>query len=208
MCSLAEIGMLIVIIFILCFGFHPRSLFKICFSGFVMFYNGKIVFVAYLLLDGPFFLAQRIWIAGHCHTVFCFTAWQIAYFFWWMLVSSTLFWIDMHLWELVCSWRRISTFGLVIRRLCYVLFLFPVVTYISLTLPITGHKLSNEWYFVSNILEVATEISFGFVFIFWQSVVVHLISSVAWNFTSVVCCLISANTICWVGFVFSVQMQT
>lgn len=66
---------------------------------------------------------------------------------------------------------------------------------LSLALPITGYKLSNEWYFVSNILEIAIEISFVLVFMFWQSVVVHLVSSVALNFTSVVC-FVSANTIC------------
>jgi len=45
-----------------------------------MFDNGKVVSVAYPLLGGPFHFAQRIWIAGHCHRVFCFTPWPTAFF--------------------------------------------------------------------------------------------------------------------------------
>lgn len=43
------------------------------FSNSFMLNNCKIVSVAYPWLSGPFHLAQRIWIAGHCHIVFCFT---------------------------------------------------------------------------------------------------------------------------------------
>lgn len=70
------------------------------------------------------------------------------------------------------------------------------VTYVSVRLPNTGHKL------LSGILSVVfwkqlAEIDFIPVFMFWQSVVACLISFsyVAWNFTSVLCCMLSTKVI-------------
>lgn len=112
------------------------SLFKVYFSSFVMFDNGKVVSVAYPLLGGPFYLAWRIWIAGHCHIVFCFTPWQIAF-----LGADVVFqYILLNLHSVDYSWS-LSTFELVIHYLCYLL--FPVVTYLSVRLPTPSHKLRS-----------------------------------------------------------------